>query len=302
VRISRTRRGLIAGTAIVTLFGLAPVAAAQTEATAPTCALVSADEVSSVVGAAIALNENSSGYYCSLGEGSALTISLVPETELEEMKADFGGGGEDVTVAGHPAWWQESSGNYLVAANGSVLFLKGWGIAETAADKLTHLTAVAELILPRVPASADPDLAARLNGLMPATIGGEALDVEIIPGWYVIGTADASRPEMKAVHDLLAAQGRSSADLVVVAGAASSGSSAIVMSAPGLDGSTLLIPLLAALLPAADTAPASTVELGGKQVTRVEVEPVLYAYASGDLVAYASGPDDSLGSFFASLP
>ncbi len=258
--------------------------------------------MSTVLGYQIALNENSGGYYCSLGGDSALTISLLPETELEPMKADFSGGGEDLTVAGHPAWWQDSSGNFLVAANGSVLFLNGWYIAETSAEKVALLTSLAELIVPRVPPAADPDVAARLTSLIPATIGTEAVDVSVIPGWYLVGVGDGSRPETQALHDLLAAQGMSSADLVFAAGTVSSGSGAFVATVPGMDASTLLTPLLSALVPAAATAPVSTVELGGKQVTRFEVEPTIHAYASGDIAAYANGPDDFLAAFFASLP
>ena len=302
MRISRITRVVSAGIAFVATLALSAVAAAQGEAPVPTCALASADEVSTVLGSQIALNENSGGYYCSLGGDSALTISLVPETELEPMKADFGGGGEDLTVAGQPAWWQESSGNFLVAANGSVLFLNGWSIAETAADKLALLTSLAELIVPRVPPAANPDVAARLKALIPSTFGTEAVDVSVIPGWYLVGVEDGSRPEAQAFLDLLAAQGMDAADLVVAAGTASSGSSAILAAVPGLDASTLLTPLLSALVPAAATAPVSTVELGGKQATRIELEPVIHAYASGDIAAYANGPDDFLASFFASLP
>jgi hypothetical protein len=302
MRTTPITRAVASAIALLMTAVLAPVAVAQVEATQPTCALVSVDEVATVVGAPIALNDNSAGYYCSLGDDSALTISLLPETELDPMKADFSGGGEDLTVAGHPAWWQESSGNFLVAVSGSVLFLNGWSIAETAADKLARLTALAERIIPRVPPAADPGMVGRLKALLPGTIGGEAVDVSVIPGWYLLGTEGASRPEVQAVLDLLAAEGRSATDLVFVAASASTGSSAIVASVPGMDGSTLLTPLLSTLVPAAGTAPISTVELGGKQVTRVQIEPVIDAYASGDTVAYANGPDDFLTAFFASLP
>jgi hypothetical protein len=297
----RITRAVSAGLAVVALLGLAPLVAAQEDAPEPTCALASADEVSAIVGAQLTLNENSSAFYCSLGS-DPLTISLLPETELEPMKADFSGGGEDLTVAGQPAWWQESSGNFLVAANGSVLFLNGWYVAETAADKLAFLTALAELILPRIPPPADPGVAASLTALIPTTIGTEAVDVSIVPGWYLVGTAAASRPEAQALLDLLAAEGMSSGDLVFAGGTASSGSSAIVATVPGLEATTLLTPLLSALVPAAGTAATSTVELGGKQVTRIETEPVIHAYASGEAVALANGPDDFLASFFSSLP
>jgi hypothetical protein len=93
MRISRITRVVSAGIAFVATLALSAVAAAQGEAPVPTCALASADEVSTVLGSQIALNENSGGYYCSLGGDSALTISLLPETELEPMKADFSGGG-----------------------------------------------------------------------------------------------------------------------------------------------------------------------------------------------------------------
>jgi hypothetical protein len=298
---SRITRGVSASFAIAALLALAPLVAAQEDTPEPMCALTSADEVSAVAGAPFTLNENSSAFYCSLGS-DPLTISLVPETELEPMKADFGGGGEDLTVAGLPAWWQESSGNFLVAANGSVLFLNGWHVAETAADKVAILTALAELIVPRVPPPADPEVAARLTSLIPATIGTEAVDVFIVPGWYLVGTAATSRPEAQTLHDLLAGQGMSSADLVLAAGTASSGSSAVLATVPGLDAASLRTPLLSAIVPTAGTAASSTVELGGKQVTRIETEPVTHAYASGDAVALAYGSDDFLTSFFSSLP
>jgi hypothetical protein len=300
-RISRITLGSSAGLTVVAALALAPVAAAQGEPPAPNCALVSVDEVNTVLGAQLTFNDNSSGYYCSIGAEAHLTISLLPETELEQMKADLSGGGEDVTVAGHPAWYQDSSGNFLVATNGSVLFFNGWSIAETSAEKLALMTALAELIVPRVPAGADPDVAARLTALLPATIGTEAVDVSIIPGWYLLGTDVAIRPEAQTVIDLLGTQGKATADLVVVAGVADSGSSAIVATVPGLEASTLLGPLFSAIVPTASTAPVSTVELGGKQVTRFELEPVIHAYASGDVAAYANGPDDFLASFFASL-
>jgi hypothetical protein len=188
-----------------------------------------------------------------------------------------------------------------VAANGSVLFLNGWYLAETSAEKVALLTSLAELIVPRVPPAADPAVAARLTAPIPTTIETEAVDASVIAGWYLVGSEDPIRPEAKAFHDLLAAQEMDSADLVVAVGTASSGSGAIVATVPGLDASTLLIPLLSAIVPAAGTAPASTVDLGGKPVTRFDVEPVIHAYASGDIAAYANGPDDFLASFFAPL-
>jgi hypothetical protein len=302
MRISRVSSALPGVIALVAAATLAPVVAAQDEPPEPSCALVSADEVSAVVGAQYTLNDNSGAYYCSLGGPSDLTISLLPETELEPMKADFSGGGEDLSVAGQPAWYQDSSGNFLVAANGSVLFLNGWSIAETSAETRALLTAIAELIAPRVPPPADPDVAARLTSLIPPSIGTEALEVSVIPGWFLIGPGNGSRPEVQTVLDLLAAEGMDPTDVVFAVGAADSGNSAIVASVPGLDASTLLTPLLSAIVPAAGTALVSTVELGGKQVTRIEIEPNVNGYASGDIVAYANGPDDFLASFFGSLP
>jgi hypothetical protein len=293
---------LSAGLVLVASLALAPVVAAQGEAPEPDCALVSIEEVNAVLGAQLTFNDNSSGYYCSIGADAHLTISLLPETELGQLKEDLSGGGEDLTVGDYPAWWQDSSGNFLVAANGSVLFFNGWSIAETSAEKVAFLTSLAKLIAPRVPPGADPDVAARLTALIPATIGTEAVDVSVIPGWFLVGAGDPIRPEAQTVFDVLAAQALSSADLVFAGGTADSGSSAIVATVPGADASTLLIPLFSAIVPAAGTAPVSTVEIGGKSVTRIGIEPVIHAYASGDTMAYANGPDDFLASFFASLP
>ena len=300
-----TRRSIAAlstvAALVVSLTGVI-VAAAQGPAAGRSCAVVTADEVNAIFsGANLTLDEDSvgAGYYCGFRGGFDLTISVIPETDLEETKADFGEG-EDMTVAGRPGWWQESSGNLAVAANGSVLFMNGWDSAETDGEKVALLSRLAELIVPRIPTGADSAVAARLTGLLPPEIAPDAISV--IPGWYVLRVDDASTPERKALRDLLASQGRTTADLVFVFGSDGAGGSAIMTEVPGLDTSALLPLLLDAVIPAAAIAPVATVEIGGRQVTRIETEPPIFAFVSGDAVVFANGSDAFVASVIAPIP
>ena len=112
----------------------------------------------------------------------------------------------------------------------------------------------------------------------------------------------------QALTDALAAQGKTPADILLVSGGLESdpgsGSDAGILIAQfkGADASTLMLPFLGAFLPEASTAEVTTTEIGGKQVTVVPVDPVIHAYATGDLAIYANGTDDFLARFFSSLP
>jgi hypothetical protein len=290
--------------ALIVSVVLASGATAQDPPPGPSCALVSTDEVNAVFsGADLRLDDHSRGWYCSFEGGFTLTMSVMTDTDLATTKADFGGGGEDVTVSGRPAWWQESSGNLAVEADGAVLFMNGWDSAETSEGQFALLAALAGVAVGRIPPPPDPDVVARLRALVRTAAADPDLEVPVVPGWYLVGMADAVTPEMQALLDLLATQGRSASDLVLVAGSSAVDASMIVAEATGFDGATLLLPLLYAASPTAVGAPVTSVEIAGKQVTRVETQPTpTYAIASGPTAVYATGPDAFLGTLFGALP
>lgn len=273
--------------------GTAGPAAAQGPAAGPSCAVVSVEEVNAIFGGAdLGLEDNSARYYCSFDGSFDLTISVMTDTDLAAGTTGFGDG-VAVTVGGAPAWWQESSGNLAVAANRSVVFMNGWGSADTSEEMLALLSELGALIAPRIPPGPDPALAAQLEALLPPSVPRES--AVAVPGWYLL-PPDAGTPEVLALQGLLASQGRSSADLVLVAGSDDAGGSAFVAAVPGLDPSALLMLLLNTILPGAASAPVSIVEIGGRQVTRIETEPPLFGFVSGDAVVYATGSDAFVAS------
>lgn len=285
----------IVGAATLALGG---TAAAQDPGAGSACALTSVEEANAVfAGAGLVENDNSRGYYCAFSGTFDLTLSLMQETTLADYTSRFPDGGVDVTAAGMPAWWQEGSGNLGVAANGSVLMMNGWGSSDDSPTQLALLSTLAERIVPRIPPPADPEVVAGLTALLPAGLEG---GVAVLPGWYLAGSLRGT-PELQALADLLAAQGLTPDDLVIVQ-TGSGDRSAVLAEAPGADAGPLLLPLLSAILPPLAAAPVSTVEIGGRQVTRFEMEPPFFAAAAGSRVAFAYGPDDFLATFFATAP
>jgi len=251
--------------------------------------MVTADEANAIFGGAnLVLSDNSAGYYCSFDGGFDLTISVMTDTDLAEGTDGYGEG-EAVTVAGNPGWWQEGSGNLAVPANQSVVFMNGWGGGETGAEVLGRLSSLAELIVPRIPPGPDPAVTAQLAALLPPSVAPDT--VAAIPGWYLLPFDDVSTPERQALHGLLAAQGRTTADLVLVTGSDGAGGGVYMAAVPGLDPSALVLLLLNAIAPPAAAAPVSTVEIGGRQLTRIETEPPIFALVQGDAAVYASGSE-----------
>jgi hypothetical protein len=264
---------------------IASVPGAVAQGLGPTCALTTPDEANAVfAGAGLGYNDNSSAYYCSFGGTFDLVVSLQAETSFAEHKAQFPEGGTDVTVAGLPGWWREGGGSLGVAANGSILHLNGWGSSDDSAAQLAMLSALAERIIPRVPAPADPATVATLRANVPA-----GADVSVVPGWSLVGSL-AGLPAGQALTDLLAAQGRTPEDLALVVAMIGDGMG-VVASVPGVDGAALTPALLGAIVPGIADASSSIVELSGREVTRFAVDPPFHAAASGDLVGIATGPD-----------
>jgi hypothetical protein len=170
------------------------------------------------------------------------------------------------------------------------------------------LTELAELVLPRLPAGPSPEDVARLKGLIPEAIGGLPVDVQAFSGELFLGFGDPDDPNVRALDDALAAQGLTGADILVVGGGVEaeekpeSDYAVLLVQFKDVDATSLLLPFVKGAIPGASTAEITTAEVGGKQVTVIASDPVIHAYATGDLLALVNGPDDFLAAFFASLP
>ncbi len=267
----------------------APGASAQDPGVGPACAMVTADEANAIfTGANLVLADNSSGYYCSFDGAFNLTISVMTDTDLAEGVDGFGEG-EAVTVAGGPGWFQESSGNLAVPANRSVVFMNGWGSADTGAEMLALMSGLAELIIPRIPPGPDPAVVEQLTALLPSAVAPDT--IAAVPGWYLVPVGDLGTPERQALQGLLATQGRTTTDLVLVTGSDGSGGGVYLAHVPGVDPSALVMLLLNAIMPGAAAAPVSLVDIGGRQVTRIETQPPVFAFVLGDAAVYAFGSE-----------
>jgi hypothetical protein len=272
-------------------------AVAQEPATVPSCAVVSPAEVNAIfLGTDLAFGDNSARYYCTFRGSFDLTLSVMTDTDLAAAVAGFGEG-EFLTVAGAPAWWQESSGNFAIGANGSVVFMNGWKAGATDAETQSRMAALAALVAPRIPPGPDAAVAAELAALLPPSVTPDM--VAAVPGWFIVPIGDASTPERLALQGLLASAGRTTADLVLVGGSDGVDGGAYLAKVPGVDPSALLLLLLGALLPGAMTAPISVVDIDGHQVVRVGTEPPVAAFVRGDAVVYASGSDAFVQSLLA---
>jgi hypothetical protein len=140
---------------------------------------------------------------------------------------------------------------------------------------------------------------------MPSDIGGSKLEIQTVGGDLLLGLMSPEDPRVAALIEALAAQGRTPGDITLMGGGTSAenddaGVAAILVK--GADASALLVPLVDALLTDGSDAPTSQVTLGGKQVTRIAADPVLHAYATGDVIVVVNGPDAFLASYFSSLP
>jgi hypothetical protein len=63
-----------------------------------------------------------------------------------------------------------------------------------------------------------------------------------------------------------------------------------------------VLPLLNAIAPTAATAPVSSVEIGGRQVTRIETEPPTFAFVLGDAAVFANGSEAFVQSLLGPVP
>jgi hypothetical protein len=280
--------------------GLGVSAQSPSPTPSPSCALVSAAEANATFDAGFVLQPHSRGYYCSFVGRFVLTVNLMLETTLDEVRADFGEG-VDVRAAGRPAWWQESSGNLAVALDGSVLFLNGFDGTNATGNQLAALSSLAALMVPRIPPPADAAVVARLKGAIPARIDGVDVTAGVLPGWYLLAGADPGDPATQVLLQALGEGGASASDLVVVFATAGS-DVALVAAADGVTGAELLLPLLYALVPTVEGREASDAEIAGRAVTRIETEPPTYAAASDDLAVIVNGSDAFAAALFGGLP
>jgi hypothetical protein len=299
--------GLLAMPALAASVAMAPAASAQSPSPQVECSLVTAEEVAGVFAVTDVYVESwSDPFDCSFGGGAELTASIVARTDLVSTKTEYPSG-VDLTVAGLPAWFSMSDSSLWVDAGGQLLYLSAYS---STAEAMTGdafqaaMVTLAERALPRLPAGPSEEDIARMEAIIPDTFLDEAVTVQITPFEQLMGDLDTADPDVKAFLDALAAQGKSTADILVAVGMIESDSDTgtIVAQIKGADASRLLLPFINAGFSGASSAAVTTSEIGGKQVKVIATEPIWNAYATGDLAIYAIGPDEFLQEYFASLP
>jgi hypothetical protein len=310
MRRSVRRLLLLVIPALAGSIAMAPGAVAQTPSPAPpTCSLLTADEVAAAFAVAtVTIGSWSNEFDCEFSGDVSLDIDVRPGSDLAETKTG-NPEGADLTVAGFPAWLSTdgSSTELSVDAGEQILRLDPWSVdvpEDMTAEALrAALTSLAELALPRLPAGPDPEEVARIRALVPATIAGEAVTTVVATGELLLGNRGADDAAAQTFLAALADQGLGLADMLVGVASVESGAvNVVVIEFPGADASSLLPPFLGLLAFGDETPEATTTELGGKQVTKLTLEPPIYTYTTGDLAVIAGGPDASLAELFAALP
>jgi hypothetical protein len=300
MRLRGRLAALVSVPLLVGSLAFAPVASAQSEA----CTLLTADEVGAALGATDVTVGTGGSAFCVFSGASSLLISASPGADLTQARTDNPEGTE-ITVAGDPGWFSADASSLAVAAGSQLLTLQAY-LAEPpdAATLQAALTGLAELAIPRLPAGPDQADIDRIKALIPADIDGKAVTVQTISGDLLLGFMDPEDPRVQALDAALSAQGRTSADLTMVGGSTAddSGVGIAIILIKGGDATTLLQPVLSAVLGDQASAPTSQVQIGGRTLTRIEGEPVLHAYATGDLIIVVSGSDAFLEGYVASLP
>lgn len=299
------RSALLVIPALVASILATPVTTAQDPSpaatAAPVCTLLTVDEVAAAFGVTSVEVSIAESFYCSFSGDVNLYLTVMPDSGLEQVRTENQDGAE-LTVGGRPAWF--ANGTLWVDAGGQVVTLATFGSALEDGDIQGTLATLAEAVLARIPAGPDPADVARLRALVPETIGDEPVLVQTFTGEMLLGLTDAGEAAVAELTAALAAHGISAADILIIAGdiEADQDAGILVVQFKGADAASLLLPFMGAFLPDAGTAAQTAVEVGGKQVTRLSTDPVIHAYATGDLGVYANGPDDFLAAFFSSLP
>jgi hypothetical protein len=296
----RTLRTALLAVAVA-LAGSATVA--STASAQGECSLITTDEVIATLGVSDVTSQGS-GAFCSFSGGTTLYVAVTPGTTLDSVKADTPDGA-DVTVGGHAGWYSTGPGLAELAVDvGGQLLALAWYIDDVTGAQ-APLVALAELAVPRVPAGPDPALVERLTALIPATLGGEPLEVQSFGGDLIVGFLEETAPDVIALREALATQGKTPSDLLLVGGETEGDTdwAFVMIHVNGGDATQLVVPLLTAFMDDSEEALQTQVQLGGKQVTRIEQpESVRHAYASGDTLFLVAAPDDELEGIFATLP
>jgi hypothetical protein len=307
----------------------APTLAQSPQASGPLCVLT-LDELGEATGLTFQTmsGTDTSCEYASTATDSYLSVSVrVEEGDLDLIKDFFSEGGEDVTVAGMPGWNSDIAlwvdiGPRLLAVQ-AVFF--GTDVPE---NKPTQL-AIAELVIPRLPAevlepspapsvgpmpslNADPELAARF----PTEIAGETVTPFTVSGQQLVDSVDTSDPEaaaaLEAFQEELAARGKTIDDLSfgtafvmdTESGASVSLNALRIRDADMASFRDALVPIFASEFEDLQT---EEIELGGKTVVKAsdgsdpEAEP-RYFYVAGDVLWLVNGDEPLLTEAFQKLP
>jgi hypothetical protein len=209
--------------------------------------------------------------------------------------------GEEVTVGGHPAWFDGSTSTLYVDTGyrtyGVYLTLDGVGAV------LERILPIAETVIPLYVARDEASPAYALAELFPADLGGEPVTIDFRmsgPEWV-----EMMPDEQRAmVEEMLAAQGATTSELGIATGGTESGaqlSAVRIVGAAATDFATPLV-TIAAGNPELSIEPAT---VGGKDVLVASVpseESSITIYPSADIAWLMLMDEASVEEALAELP
>jgi hypothetical protein len=300
--MSRSRRAVAALVAVPLLLAslsAAPAAIAQGE-----CSLLSAEEANTNLGTTdLVLSQGSSGS-CTFTGAVYLNVGITIGQTFEQIKNE-NPGGEDLTVAGFPAYLRADSSQLAVDLGDRLASVFAYGSGVTVPRD--GMIAIAELVVPRLPAGPDPAEVARLEALIPDTIAGQPVTTQTLPGDMLFGFADQASPAMVALNEELAAQGKSAADVLFVIGQTDDpdddyGAFGILIR--GADASRLIEPLFRGLSTSEEEPTFTPGQIAGRNVITIEgtTEGKVTALAIGDAIAAFYAPDEEIEAIVGTMP
>ena len=309
LRRLRVATTALAATSLILVFTLGSGAQAQDPLGDAFCALLTPEEVGDALGDKVAAQSSfeSCNWASDDAEGAfAFLGAYWDPLPLDERKASAAG--VELTVGGHRAWFSPDLGALWIELDQGVLTLQEGAAAEDV-DIQAALTQLGELAvsragtLPPPPTPPPPPELSHadpaLEALFPATVGGQALTIQSMPGSGLSSDA-GSQQEIEA---LLATQGKTVDDVSLAF--ASPADYSVIISAyriAGADAAALLQPLLDSEAQS-QTMTQTPGEVAGKSVVIGKGDAgTQYFYAKDDVIWIVVAEEPALTEVFTALP
>lgn len=291
-RAQRPRLVIVISAALAALIGApAGPVASQGDDSAGMC-LLTLDEVREATGLPFASSAASRGACTYASDPSvdmyAIDLRIDTDASLDNVRFEYDRGGQDVTVAGLPAW-SSDDGLFVDVGDRLLIVQPVFFLSDATPDPVSVQGAIGELAVPRVGAAIDAAYGAedRLAASFPAEVAGQPLFVDVMNGQDFLRFVDLGTAQIEGV---LADRGLTLADVTVGSAFVGDETEIFALQATGLDAALLVAPVSGRL---AGPAAAPTAELrAGRDVLAFPNQRV-WLYVDGDTLWVVSRADEA---------